>query len=150
MPSPREESAPPWPLIGRREYVDFPDWGLRRVRAKVDTGARTSALDVAGCELVETPGGQVARLRLALGRRPKGHVREIEASVVRTVTVRNPGGGLECRPVVETTVRLGSALRRLQLTLTRRAGLRCPMLLGRRALAGAFLVDVSRKDLLRR
>jgi hypothetical protein len=137
------EPTQPLPLIGRRERVDLPEWGLRRVRAKVDTGARTSALHVAGYELFETPGGGLrARVRLRSAR-------VIEVPVLRTVAVRNSGGVCERRPMVETTAFLGSQPRRLQLTLTRRPGLRCPMLLGRRALAGAFLVDVSRKYLLR-
>jgi hypothetical protein len=152
MATAREESMTPdspLPLIGRREHVDFPEWGLRRVRAKVDTGAYTSTLGVAGYELIESPEGLRAQVRLAPPRKT-GLVREVELPVLRTTTVRNSGGGDERRPVVEATVRLGTVERRIQLTLTRRAGMRCLMLLGRRALTGAFLVDVSRKDLLRR
>jgi hypothetical protein len=138
------EPDPPLPLIGRRERVELPDWGLR-LRAKVDTGAYTSCLGVEGYELID---GQRARIRLPPRGRRQGPS-EVEAPVLRTVTVRNSGGVEERRPVIEALVRLGPLERWLQLTLTRRCGMRCPMLLGRRALAGAFLVDVSRKYLLR-
>src|SRR5262249_19837151 len=57
-------------VVGRKEYVDLPDWGLVRVRAKVDTGAYSSALDVAGCDLVEGGGGLVVRVGLC--RPPAG------------------------------------------------------------------------------
>jgi hypothetical protein len=137
-------------VVGRKEYADFPDWGLARVRAKVDTGAYSSALDVAGYDLVEGEGGLRARVRLAPKRRRPGRPTGFEAAVVRLVTVTSSSGAREQRPLIETTVRLGPVVRRVRLTLTSRAGLRCPLLLGRQALAGAFLVDVREKYLLGR
>ena len=75
-------------LIGRKEYLDFPEWGLRRVRVKIDTGARTSALDVAGCQIETVGGGSVARLRLALyPRRPARDRRVGGVRPVKTVTL---------------------------------------------------------------
>jgi hypothetical protein len=137
-------------LIGRREWVSIPAWGLRRLRAKIDTGAYSSALDVDSYDLVAGQGeGLRARFRLAPSRaRPNGAV--VEAPVVGIVNVKNSGGAEEQRPLLEPLVCLGPVTRAVRLTLTRRPGLRCRMLLGREALAGAFLVDVSKKDLLRR
>jgi hypothetical protein len=134
--------------IGRKEYVALPDWGIRRVRAKVDTGARTSALDVLNYDLWETEGqGLRARLRLALNRKRPDRYRIVEVPVLRLVSVRNTGGVCEHRPLIETTIRLGSVVRRIRLTVTNRAAMRYRMILGREALAGAFVVDVSRKYL---
>ncbi len=143
-------SPPCGPLrIGWKERLDFPEWGLKRVRVKVDTGARTSALDAVGYDLVEVAEGLVvARLRLDLRRRRARRVREVETPVVGMTVVRNTGGTSERRPVVEALVRLGPVLRRIRLTVARRAGMCCPMILGREALAGAFVVDVSGKYLL--
>jgi hypothetical protein len=62
--------------------------------------------------------------------------------------VRNTGGIREHRPVVEALVRLGPVLRRIRLTIASRAGMCYPMILGREALAGAFVVDVSQTYLL--
>ena len=134
--------------IGWKERLDFPEWGLRRVRVKVDTGARTSALDAVGYDLVEGERGLVARLRLDLRRRRAGRIKEVETPVVCMTVVRNTGGIREHRPVVEALVRLGPVERRIRLTIASRAGMCCPMILGREALAGAFVVDVSGKYLL--
>jgi hypothetical protein len=138
-------------VIGWKEYVDLPDWDLRRIKVKVDTGARTSVLDVAGYELTEVPGrGLVARLRLALYRKHPERVTVVEAPVLSLVRVRNSGGGQEQRPVLETTLRLGPVCKRIRLTITNRAPMLFRMLLGRHTLAGDFVVDVSHKYLLKR
>ncbi len=136
-------------LIGWKEYLDFPDWGIRRLRAKIDTGACTSALDVAGCKMHSGgPTGQQAEFSLVLNRGLARHT--LLAPVVRLTHVRSSNGDTEERPVVEVLIRLGPVQTRAQFTLTRRQGMRYRILLGRQALAGNFLVDVSRHDLLRR
>jgi hypothetical protein len=138
-------------MVGWREYVDFPDWSIRRVKAKIDTGARTSALDAAGYELRPGDGEVlVAALRLALDRKHLDRVRVIHVPVVAMVAVRNTSGVFEQRPLIETTIRLGPVSKRVQLTITNRADMRFPMILGRRALQHDFIVDVSRQYLLRR
>jgi hypothetical protein len=142
-------AAPPpgaW-LIGRKEFLDFPEWGLRRVRVKVDTGAWSSALDVSEYHLQEEDGELTACLRLALHRSRR--VVEVRAPVLRRTVVRNPCGQSEERPVVEALIRLGPVQKRIRLTVTDRRDMRCRMILGRQALTGSFVVDVSRKYLLR-
>jgi hypothetical protein len=134
-------------LIGRREHVDFPEWGLFGARAKIDTGAYSSALDVLSYELLED--GKLARLHIAVRRRPPREM-VVMAPVVGLVKVRHSGGKEETRPLIEPLIRLGPITRQVRLTLTSRARMRCRMLLGRQALAGQFLVDVRFKDLLRR
>jgi hypothetical protein len=134
--------------IGRREHIDFMDWEIWGIRAKTDTGAFSSALDVAWHEWFERAGTTFVRFQLT--RKPKA-LREpavIETPVLRMVRVGNAFGLVQERPLVETTIRIGLAMRRIRLTLTNRAHMRCPMLLGRQALVGAFLVDVRSKYLL--
>jgi hypothetical protein len=137
-------------MVGWKEYVDFPEWGVQRVKAKIDTGARTSALDVARCVVVERPSGSVARLDLALNRRRPDRVVTVEVPVLGLVVVTNSGGAREERPLIEATVRLGSVEKRIRLTVTDRSHMLIPMLLGREALAGSFVVDVGHKYLLGR
>lgn len=137
--------------IGWKERIDFPAWGIRRVRAKIDTGARTTALNVCDYELIETSPGQFrARFRPVVSRKREVCAEPVEADVVRMVRVRNTGGTVELRPVVETEMRLGPVVKRIRVTLTDRSRMLSAVILGRNALAGDFVVDVERKYLLRR
>jgi len=144
---PGSPQGDPLPVIGRRERLDFPEWGLVRVRAKIDTGAYSSALDVLDYELLD--GGRAARLHIAVRRAP-AREKVVLAPVVGKAKVRNTGGLLECRPVIEPLVRLGPVAFRVRLTVTSRHAMRFRMLLGRQALAGRFLVDVRFRYLLSR
>ena len=138
-------------LLGWKEYVAFVDWPLRRVKAKIDTGARTSALDALSYELHEDPkAGLTATLRLALDPRNPERVDQVVTPVLRMIVVSNSNGMREQRPLVETTLRLGTVTKRVQLTITNRAGMRFRMILGRKALEGDFVVDVAQKYLLRK
>jgi hypothetical protein len=146
---PEHAGAPPF-LVGWKEYVDFPDWGLHRVKIKIDTGARTSALDVVSYDLRESAeSGLTAELRLALKRRHPEQLTLICTPVLGMVIVKNTGGVCEERPLIETAVRLGPLTKMVRLTVTNRSGLRFPMILGRKALEGDFIVDVSKKYLWR-
>jgi len=135
--------------LGWKEYVALPDLGIPRLKAKVDTGARTSALHVRAFEVIETfpDGSAVIEIKVPLDRRGE---REATARVRRLceIQVKDSGGHAELRPVIETTLVLGSVRKQIPLTLTDREGMLFRMLLGRKALEGNFLVDVSRKYLL--
>jgi hypothetical protein len=138
-------------VIGWKERIDFPDWHLRRVKVKIDTGARTSALGVVYYEVLDLPAeGRVAELVLALDRKTPDRQVRLRAPVLGTVVVRNSAGHKELRPLVETRVRLGPITKTIRLTVTNRAQMRFPVILGRQALAGDCVVDVSRKYLLRK
>lgn len=137
-------------VLGWKEYVGFVDWPLRRIKAKIDTGARTSALDVLSYELHEGPDGMTTTLRLALDPRHPEQIQEVMTPVLKMVVVCNSGGMRELRPLVETTLRLGPVVKKVKLTITNRAGMRFRLILGRKALEGDFVVDVARKYLMRR
>ena len=137
-------------VLGWKEYVGFVDWPLRRIKAKIDTGARTSALDVLSYELHEGEGGMTTTLRLALDPRQREQIQEVVTPVLKMVVVCNSGGMRELRPLVETTLRLGPVVKKVKLTITNRAGMRFRLILGRKALEGDFVVDVARKYLMRR
>lgn len=122
--------------MGCREVVALPDWGVR-LRAKVDTGARTSALDVD--EVVPLSGGRV-RFAIVLRRDRSRRVR-VEERVSRIARVRPSSGVSQTRFFVKTTLRLGEVSKRVEISLVPRRGMLCRMLLGRTALAGDFLVD---------
>ena len=136
-------------LIGWKERIDFPEWGIHQLSVKIDTGAHSSALGVLHYELKEVPGqGLLAQIHMPLSRKSPNRVTVFQAAVLRHVVVRSSIGVRETRPLIEATVQLGPLLKRIRLTLTNRSTMRFPMLLGRTALTGDFVVDVSRKYLL--
>jgi len=136
-------------IIGWKEYVDFPLWGIRRVKVKIDTGARTSALGVLSYNLLPEGPGLVVEMRFAPYRKDPARDTMIRAPVLRMVVVSNSGGMREQRPLIETEVRMGPVTKRILLTITNRAGMLFPAILGRKALEHDFLVDVGRKYVLR-
>jgi len=135
--------------IGWKEYVDLPELGIHRLKAKVDTGARTSTLHVSALEELEPRGDGLSwvEIRVPLDRHG---TRVAVARVRRTgqTRVTDSGGHAEMRPIIETEVVLGPVRKRIPLTLTDRRGMLFRMLLGRKCLEGDFVVDVGRKYLL--
>jgi hypothetical protein len=132
-------------VIGWREIVAFPEWNVDGIEAKIDTGARTSAIHVE--DVVKLGDGRV-RFHLVTSRRsPFKHV-PVTAELVRLTRVRSSSGQAQERYVVSTTVRIGSVRRRIELSLVRRDKMLCRMLLGRKALRG-FVIDPHRKYVCR-
>lgn len=136
-------------VIGWKEYVDLPRLGVRGLKAKIDTGARTSALHVAGLRVVERHPDGTAEIEfeVPLHRRHPARRVAARARMLRQVQVTDSGGSTEVRPVIETVLALGAVRKRILLTLTDRSGMLFRMLLGRKALEGDFLVDVAKKYL---
>ncbi len=128
-------------VVGWREIVALPDWRVRRIRAKIDTGARTSAIHVAQIEELE---GDRIRFEVITRERPARRARWVEAEVSRRSVVKPSSGERQDRPVVRTTLRLGGREHEIELGLVCRAGMLCRMLVGRSALAGFYHVDPSR------
>lgn len=128
-------------IIGWREYVAFPEWNIKRVKCKIDTGARTSALDVVN--LVELP-GDVAQFDVVMSRGTKRRLRTVEAPILRRSKVRSSLGHPHDRLVVAATVMIGPVSTTIELGLVNRRNMLCRMLLGRSALVGHFLVDPHR------
>ena len=129
-------------LIGWTEFVDLPDWGVKRLRAKVDTGARTSALHVENIE--ELPRGFV-RFDVVLHRKKRDRRVHIKARISRRARVRSSTGHQSERLFVKTTLRLGTVEKEIEVSLVDREKMIYRMLLGREALRGPFLIDVDRR-----
>lgn len=137
-------SRPPI-TIGWREFIALPEWGIRTVRAKIDTGARTSAIHTGEIETLED--GRV-RFEVVVRERPTRKTVWVTAEPVRESVVKPSSGERQQRIVCRTRMRLGEVERDIELSLVRRDGMLCRMLLGRRGLGDAFLVDPSRKYLV--
>ena len=129
-------------LIGWTEYVDLPDWGVSRLRAKVDTGARSSALHVENIQ--ELPRNHV-RFDVVLHRLKRDRRVHVVALVKRRSRVRSSSGHRSQRIFVETTLRLGAVEKTIEVSLVDRQKMIHRMLLGRAALSGSFVIDVGRR-----
>jgi hypothetical protein len=139
--------------VGWVEEVGLPALGIDRLKAKIDTGARTSALHVARMRTVDTSGGPHRRpiLEITVPRGGQGHRPVVVRAAVREfATVRDTSGRTERRPVIETAIQLGPIKRRIAVTLTNRGDMLFPMLIGRTALGPGVVVDPARRYLLRR
>jgi len=130
---------------GWRERIALPEWGLHRVRAKIDTGARTSAIDVAQFEMIDD---EHVRFEIVYRDRPVRKTKWIKAKCVRTSRVKPSSGELQERIVCLTKLRLGNETFDAEVGLVCRKGMLCRMLIGRSALQGRFVVDPSKKYLL--
>ncbi|NNK91223.1 MAG: ATP-dependent zinc protease [Acidimicrobiia bacterium] len=129
-------------VIGWREWVGLPDFDIA-VKAKIDTGARTSSLHARRVEAFERDGIALVRFwvypkqRTARGKVP------VEAPLIGYRRIRNPGAGgrTEIRPVIVTMLELGEHVWQAEVTLSRRDTMGFRMLLGRQAVRGKFTVD---------
>ncbi len=125
--------------VGWREWVALPALGLPRVRAKLDTGARSSALHVERqWRFVD---GGAPWVGFALLPQVKGALVELSAPIIDERIVTDSGGNRTLRVFVRTTLRLAGIEHEIDINLADRCGMRFPMLLGRTALAGPFTVD---------
>lgn len=136
------------PVLGWKEEVSLPEWGIERLRAKLDTGAKTSAIHVSEIEVVghHGPDGHrlpVVRLVVPLSRIHHDRVARLETPVVGYKSVRDTGAKAELRPVVRTRLRCGPIDRPIDITITDRSGMIFRMILGRQALEGHAVVDPS-------
>jgi hypothetical protein len=130
--------------IGHREPVDFPDLGLFGLTAKIDTGANTTALH---CHQVRVSNG-VLFFRLLDETHPEYQDTEHRFEMFEQKTIKSSFGESELRYIIRTRIRIGKRLIRGIVSLTDRANMKYPVLIGRRLLKNRFLVDVSRMNTL--
>ena len=128
------------PVLGWREWLALPDLGIHAIRAKVDTGARSSALHVDTLECFQSGGREWVRFTVATGA---GLV-VVESTVHDRRPVTDSGGHASERIFLRTALSLAGQAYPVEINLTSRRNMLFPMLLGRTALARHFLVDPAR------
>lgn len=134
-------------VLGWREWVGFPELGITQVKAKVDTGARTSSIHAFLTEPFERDGQQWVRFDIHPVQGDTSQVIRCEAPVLERRVVRDSGGHEELRYVIETIITIGDHRLTAEVTLTDRDTMKFRVLLGRTAIRGDYLVDSGRSYL---
>lgn len=132
-------------IIGRIEKIDFPEWGLYNLDAKVDTGAFTSSLHCHHIELADDK--QSVSFFVLDPSHPEFDDRNFICPVSDIRMIRSSNGIAEERIIIMARMRLSEKDYSIELSLTDRSEMRNPVLLGRKFIRNKFIVDVSSKYL---
>lgn len=134
------------PTIGWREWISFPDLGIEKIKAKVDTGARTSALHAYDLEFFKRNKKEFVRFKVHPLQRNSKESISTEALIIDSRTIRDSGGKSHHRPVIRTMIEMGGISWPIELTLASRDSMGFRLLLGREAIRKRFLIDPSRSN----
>jgi hypothetical protein len=136
--------------LGWREWVALPDLSIKKIKAKIDTGARTSALHAFRLDTFKENG----QLKVSFSVHPKQRqtiiTKDCMADVIDYRWVSDSGGHREQRYVIHTTLVIGKIPQVIELTLTNRDDMKFRLLLGRTALSSNYLIDPEKSYLTKR
>ena len=132
------------PTIGWREWIALPELSVASIKAKIDTGARSSALHAFDVKVRSEAGRSIVYFKIHPIQRNSRETVEAQAELLEYRDVRSSGGHVTRRPVIVTAVELLGKCWPIELTLTSRDDMGFRMLLGREAVRRRFLVDAGR------
>ncbi len=138
------EESTSLPIIGWREWVGLPDFGVKRIKVKVDTGARSSSLHAFDLKMFKKGGEDWVSFSIHPKQKHDGIQVRAESKVLEFRSVRSSSGNAEMRPVVIANVALLGTKWPIELTLANRDKMSFRMLLGREAFRRRFVVDAGR------
>ena len=131
-------------VLGWREWISLPDLGINRIKAKVDTGARTSTLHAFALKPFTEEGRQRIRFDIHPLQHNTAEIITCIAEVVDKRLVTDSGGHEEERYVIQTPITIAGQTWSIEITLTERENMLFRMLLGRSALRKRFIVNPAR------
>ena len=135
-------------VIGWREWLILPELNIDQIKAKIDTGAKTSCLHAFYIHIFEKHGKSKVSFKVNPYQRETKHIIIAEADLIGKRFIRSSTGQIQLRPVIQTLVELGQEKWLIDLTLTNRDLMGFRMLLGRQALKKRFLVHPNKSFLL--
>ena len=130
--------------LGWREWVGLPELDLPEIKAKVDTGARTSTLHAFELDTFTEHGKPRVRFRIHPLQKDSEVIVTCVADIVDERFVTDSGGHKEQRLIISTPLTIGPWSWPIEITLTARDNMMFRMLLGRTAIKGIGMVDPSR------
>ena len=136
--------------VGWREWVSLPELNITRIKTKIDTGARTSALHAFRLEYFTKNQRQKIRFSIHPYQNKKNIIIDCIADLKEMRIVTDSGGHREDRPVIETLFKIDTYSWPIEITLTKRDDMRFKMLLGRTAMKNILLINPSASYLLRK
>lgn len=139
-----KKEKPGLPVIGWREWVGLPELGIKTIKVKVDSGARSSSLHAVDLKTFDRDGVQWVRFKVHPLQRRNDKTVDVEAVILEFRSVRSSSGVAKMRPVIVTNIELLGTSWPVELTLASRDEMGFRMLLGREAFRGRFLVDGGR------
>lgn len=125
-------------LIGRREFISFPDLGISNIEAKIDTGAYTSSLHCENIAIRTENGNEILYFTLNLEGEKVFRFEEFAQK-----KIKNSFGEMEERFVIRTHISIAKKKILASISLSNRDNMRYPVLIGRRLLKGRFIIDVN-------
>ena len=131
-------------IIGWREWASLPEIGIDRIKVKVDTGARNSALHAYNTSLISRNGENWIHFDIHPDQNDETTIKSCTVRLIDRRWVTNSGGTRERRFVIETPIRIGDREWPIIITLTNRDEMGFRMLVGRSAIKGKYMVDPAR------
>lgn len=130
-------------LIGRREFVNFPELDFYNIEAKIDTGAYTNSLNCENIELKTNNGITFLVYTICLLENGVEKRKTIETNFFYKKKIKNSFGELEERYIIKTLIKIGKKSIKTSISLSNRKNMRYAVLIGRKLLKGKFLIDVN-------
>ncbi|MGE0172111.1 MAG: ATP-dependent zinc protease [Oligoflexales bacterium] len=134
-------------VVGWREWVSFPQIGIKKIKAKIDTGARTSALHAFDIQEFKQGTQRFVQFKVHPLQRNSQKTVTVRAKVAEIRRIKDSGGNVTERPVIVTDLQIGESVFPIELTLINRDEMGFRLLLGRSAVKNMFLVDSGRSYL---
>lgn len=140
--------SPSKETVGWREWIHLPEFCSTKIKAKIDTGAKTSSIHADDIKIFTRGKKKYVRFTLLPTQKSKRKSKVIECEMLEKRKVRSSVGTETIRPVIRTLLRIGPFQYPIELTLVNRDIMGFRMLIGREALRGLFLVDPQKSFLV--
>ena len=135
-------------IIGWREWLSLPELKIKNIKAKIDTGAKTSALHAFDIEIIKKGKKKFVNFKIHPEQRNQKKVIKTQSELIEQRLVKNSGGKVTLRPVIITEIKLGPLKWNIEITLVNRDEMGFRMLLGRDAIKNFLLVNPGKSFLI--